>query len=71
MTCTYVTKTWTENTGGGCMVDFIQLDDGRVITVNDESLAVWQSVDAFYKAAEGYEGQCEMHHWFTRYEDQK
>lgn len=66
MNTTYITKTWTENTGGGCMVDFVQLDDGRVLSINDESLAVWPSMQAFWDDAEDTAIECEMHHWFKK-----
>jgi hypothetical protein len=45
---TYVSQLGTENTGGGCMVDFITLKDGRVLTLNDEAIGVFMSKDAFY-----------------------
>jgi hypothetical protein len=44
----YVTKVATVNTGGHCMVDFVHLWDGRVITLNDECLCVFKSPDAFW-----------------------
>lgn len=50
---TYVKKVWTENTGGGCMVDMIELEDGRVIGINDECLVVYPSYDAFYNGIDG------------------
>lgn len=66
MKTAYVTKTWTENTGGGSMVDFIELDSGRVITVNDETLAVWPSAQAFWDATSDTANKCEMHHSFEK-----
>ena len=44
----YIEKTFTENTGGGCMVDFIQLKDGRCIGLNDECMVVYPSYNLFY-----------------------
>jgi len=37
----------TENTGGGCMVDFIFLLDGRVIGVNDDCVVLYPTLEAF------------------------
>jgi hypothetical protein len=45
---TYVTHMYSENTGGGCMVDFIFMTDGRIITLNDEAIAVYPTKEAFY-----------------------
>jgi hypothetical protein len=44
----YIDKTFTENTGGGCMVDFIQLKDGRCIGLNEECMVVYPSYNLFY-----------------------
>ena len=43
----HVVQIETVNNGGGCMVDFIHLYDGRVIGVNDEAIAVYSSVESF------------------------
>lgn len=48
MDATYISKITTENTGGGCMVDFIYLSDGRVMTLNDECVCIFESVQDFY-----------------------
>ncbi len=48
MKTTYVTKVETENTGGGSMVDFIYLSDGRVMTLNDECVCIFESAEDFY-----------------------
>lgn len=45
---TFVERVFTENTGGGCMVDFIQLKDGRCIGINEECLVVYPSYNIFY-----------------------
>ena len=44
----YIEKTFTENTGGGCMVDFIQLKDGRCIGLNEECMVVYPSYNLSY-----------------------
>jgi len=48
----YVTKVETINNGGGCMVDFVHLPDGRVIGINDEAIAIYNSMDSFIDANE-------------------
>lgn len=37
-----------ENTGGGCMVDFIHLPGGRVIGVNEDCACLYNSLEHFY-----------------------
>ena len=48
LNATYVTDICTENAGGGSMVDFLTLKDSRVIGLNDESINVYSSKEAFY-----------------------
>jgi hypothetical protein len=43
----FVDNTFTENTGGGFMVDFIQLKDGRCIGISEECLVVYPSFNFF------------------------
>lgn len=45
----YLSAITTENTGGGTMVDFVFMDDGRVITLNDECICVYASKEDFYE----------------------
>ena len=46
---TYIKETSTQNTGGGCMVDFIDLHDGKVIALNDEVLILYDSYADYEK----------------------
>jgi hypothetical protein len=46
----YIKEITTENTGGGCMVDFVHLHDGRVIGLNDECVVLYQNMDEFWNA---------------------
>ena len=46
----FVASIHTDQTGGMCMVDIITLRSGQVITLNDESLCVWPSIDAWYES---------------------
>jgi hypothetical protein len=48
MKFSYIEKVTTENTGGGSMVDFIHLDDGRIIALNDEIVCLYESINDFY-----------------------
>lgn len=48
---TYIDSVFTENTGGGCVVDFVELKDGRVLGISDEYLCVYESFDHFYIAS--------------------
>lgn len=51
---TFIKSVYTEQTGGGMMVDYVVLKDGKVITLNDEGLAVYPNIDATYDASESY-----------------
>ena len=44
----YIDHIESENTGGGCLVDFVVLKDGRVIGINDEYLCIYKSMDSFW-----------------------
>jgi len=46
----------TENSGGGCMLDFITLRNGQVLVVSDEYVALHASKDAFYEGEDQIEG---------------
>ncbi len=43
----------TVNTGGGCMVDLIHLQDGKVIGISDECVAVYINEDVFWNGDGG------------------
>ena len=49
----HIKKTESVNTGGGCYVDLLYLEDGRVIGVTDDCLVVYDSIDAFWACMEG------------------
>ena len=38
-------KHYTESTGGGVVVDVIVMKSGKVITITDEAINVWQSLE--------------------------
>ena len=41
----YIDKIETMDTGGGCLVDFITLKDGRVVGINDECIVLYESME--------------------------
>ena len=49
MTLNYIKRVFTENTGGGSMVDFVELLDGQILGLNDECVVLYESMDAFYE----------------------
>lgn len=60
---TYVTRVDTFNTGGNCMIDFVHLSDGRVITVNDDCLQVFRRPADFW--ADDSQDRAELAHLFS------
>lgn len=48
---TFVGGVSSEQTGGGCMVDFVHLADGRVLGINDECVVLYKSMDDFWDAS--------------------
>ena len=45
----YIKRVFTENTGGGTMVDFVELLDGQILGINDEYVVLYESLEAFYE----------------------
>jgi hypothetical protein len=41
----YVEKTFSENMGGGCMVDFLILTDGRCVGIDSDSIVLYKSYE--------------------------
>ena len=48
----FVKSIFTENTGGGCMVDFLELHTGQVVGLSDESIVLYPSQTSFYEGDE-------------------
>ena len=48
----YVASIHTDQTGGMCMVDIVVLRSGQVLTVNDECVMAWPSLQAWYDSFE-------------------
>jgi len=45
----FIKQVFTENTGGGCYVDFIELEDGRIIGINEECVVLYKNMDDVYE----------------------
>lgn len=45
----YIDKLTFENVGGGSMVDFIHLKDGRIIGLNDECAVLYNNMQEFWE----------------------
>lgn len=54
-----VIKACSLQTGGMCMVDYIEMEDGSIYTLNDETIIKYFSKDAFTKEFEN----CEANFW--------
>lgn len=46
----YIQQIQSENTGGGCMVDFVILKDGRVLGIDADYVCLYDSMDDFWNA---------------------
>lgn len=50
----YITSIETIDTGGHVEVDLIHLKTGQVMTVTDDAICVWASLEAYEKSYDGY-----------------
>ena len=53
---TNIVSVETENSGGGNMLDFIQLLNGMVLVISDEYAGLYKSKEAFYEGADQING---------------
>ena len=44
----HIKAIFTENAGGNCTVDFVQLNDGRVLGINEECVVLYASLEDFH-----------------------
>ena len=49
----FVKRVFTKDTGGGCLVDFVELKTGQIIGLNDECVVLYPNMDAFYTGDDG------------------
>ena len=45
---TYIKDVYSEQTGGGCMVDVLIMSDNKAICITDECVVVYKNIDAFW-----------------------
>ena len=43
----FIKETYTQHTGGGCMVDFVELKNGKVLGISDELVVLYDSFEDF------------------------
>ena len=56
----YIEKTFTEDMGGGCMVDFLILTDGRCVGIDSDSIVLYKSYE---QARDGVGFEKMIHLW--------
>lgn len=49
----FIESVYPEDTGGGTIVDIIQLKDGRILGISEECVVLYPSMDAFYDGVDG------------------
>lgn len=54
----YITSIETIDTGGHVEVDLIHLKTGQVMTVTDDAVCVWASLEDYEKSFDGYSAEC-------------
>ena len=43
----YIEKIETENTGGGCMCDYVHLKDGTILIISEDCVGLYPNFDAY------------------------
>ena len=46
----YIEKTFSENTGGGVICDFVILKNGQCIGISNECISLYPSYEAFFES---------------------
>jgi hypothetical protein len=49
----YIDKTFSENTGGGVICDFVILKNGQCIGISNECISLYDSFDSFFESNGG------------------
>ena len=57
---TFMKEVWTDNSGGGCMIDWIELKDGRFIGITDESICIYPHFEAWTEGKDDDKIECLM-----------
>ena len=47
-----IKKIYSENTGGGCIVDFLELENGLLLAVSDEYVGLYKNENDLYEGNE-------------------
>lgn len=47
MNTTFIKSVRTENTGGNIMVDFVTLEDGKILAISDELIGLYPNMESF------------------------
>jgi hypothetical protein len=48
---TFIEKITSEDTGGGCIVDFVHLKDGRILGITAESVCLYNNLDEVWECS--------------------
>ena len=51
--CHFVKRSWDEQTGGGCMVSFVELENGHVLGIDNDSICLYGNEDQFHDGIDG------------------
>jgi hypothetical protein len=46
-TTTFIKSVSTENSGGNVMLDFVTLDDGHILVIDDYMVGYYESIESF------------------------
>ena len=44
----HIKRVFSENNGGNCSVDFVELNDGRIVGINEECIVLYESLEDFH-----------------------
>ena len=47
MKTTFIKSAETENTGGNIMVDFVTLDDGKLLAISESMIGLYPNMESF------------------------
>jgi hypothetical protein len=61
----FIKEIATEQTGGGCMVDFITLINGQVIAIDNDLIGLYSSMDEFWDGKDGSWDHVKLLEWGT------
>lgn len=59
----FIKEIVTEQTGGGCMIDFITLINGQVIAIDNDLIGLYSSMDEFWDGKDGSWDHVKLLEW--------